>query len=326
MSSIFELEPEQYTPHALHLHERNFRETNCYVDLVIELVHALGCEPLACLGFPITTELEGDQWTFFKPPTAALERLYGVRIEELSLFRTLVEHVVEQTSRGRVPLIEVDSFHLPDTSGSDYGTAHTKTTIGVVHADPSARTLRYFHNAGFYALSGDDFDGLLTPAIAQSAGYLPPYCEILKPDRAVVRPARELRAIARDMLAGYLEQLPRENPLRAYAAMLPEHMARIASGGMPAYHSYSFAGLRQLGASFELCGAHLRWLADGGGEHGTTYAEASAAFGHIGATAKTLILKLARVAMNGKPQDFSAAFAQMSEDWEKGIAWLSRTT
>lgn len=324
MTSVFELRSSGYTPHALHTHERNFRETNCYVDLVIEVVHALGLEPAACLGFTLETELEGDQWTFFKPKTSALEALYGVRIEELSLFRPLIDHVSEQVARGRVPLCEVDAYALPDTAGSDYRTAHTKTTIGIAHVDPSARTLRYFHNAGFYELSDDDFDGVLRPAIAAQAGYLLPFCEILKPERAIKRPDKELRAIARELLCVHVERRPSANPLSAYGVQFAEHVRTIAAGGMPAYHGYSFAGLRQLGASFELGAAHLRWLV--GSEAPTAaesaYVEAAEALERVAATAKTLILKLARVAMSGRAQDFSAAFGQMSEDWQKAMTAL----
>src|SRR5262249_55865208 len=144
-----------------------------------------------------------------------------------------------------------------------YRNAHTKTTIGIAHVDTAARTLRYFHNAGFFELSGDDFDGVLRPAISHQAGYLPPFCEILKSERVVVRGEAELRAIALELRRKPVERRPSQNPLAAYGTSFPEHVEKIASGGMPAYHAYSFAGLRQLGAAFELAGAHLRWLDSG---------------------------------------------------------------
>jgi hypothetical protein len=313
-SDLGRLAPQTYSPHALHTHERSFRETNCYVDLVIEAVHALGLEPVACLGFTLETDFEGDQWTFFKPKHAALEALYGLRIEELALFRPLLDHLSEQVARGRIPLCEVDAYCLPDTAGSDYRTAHTKTTIGVTHIDPQARTLRYFHNAGLYELSGDDFDGLLRPPIAAQVGYLPPFCEILKAEHAIHRPEAELRVVALGLLRDSVARRPAANPLSAYGASFPEHVQRIAAGGMPAYHAYSFAGLRQLGASFELAAVHLRWL-DGADTNGP-HAQAAAAFDRVAATAKTLILKLARVAMSARSQDFSTSFAQMSQDWQ----------
>ena len=40
-----------YVRHTLHADDRLWVEKNCYVDVVIELVHALGLEPLAAMGF-----------------------------------------------------------------------------------------------------------------------------------------------------------------------------------------------------------------------------------------------------------------------------------
>jgi hypothetical protein len=67
---LFDLHPSDYKPHALHGFDRDFRESNCYVDVCIGVLHALGLEPTACLAFTLASEFEGDQWTFFKPPHA----------------------------------------------------------------------------------------------------------------------------------------------------------------------------------------------------------------------------------------------------------------
>ena len=48
--------------------ERAWAETNCYVDLWVELLHALGHDPIAALPFTLAIDFEGDQWTFFKFP------------------------------------------------------------------------------------------------------------------------------------------------------------------------------------------------------------------------------------------------------------------
>ena len=42
---------EGHRPHPLHGLERNWPETNCYVDLWIEVLHADGREPTAALAF-----------------------------------------------------------------------------------------------------------------------------------------------------------------------------------------------------------------------------------------------------------------------------------
>ena len=131
---VFSLDPATYVPHALHATGRDWRETNCYVDVWIELLHALGLEVPACLAFTLAVDFEGDQWTFHKPPHADLTELYGLVVDELTLWRPLQEHCAEQIARGSVPLVEMDSYYLPDTCGSDYRENHVKTTIGVARA------------------------------------------------------------------------------------------------------------------------------------------------------------------------------------------------
>ena len=42
MISLFGLDPATYQPSALHQPDRTFPQTNCYVDLWIELLHARG--------------------------------------------------------------------------------------------------------------------------------------------------------------------------------------------------------------------------------------------------------------------------------------------
>jgi len=69
------LDPATYAPHRLHGPDRPFPETNCYVDVWIELLHAHGLDPMAMLGFCAAIDWEDDQWTFFKPPLADLEAL-----------------------------------------------------------------------------------------------------------------------------------------------------------------------------------------------------------------------------------------------------------
>src|SRR5436190_1233767 len=76
--SLFGLDPATYRPHAIHTGERTYPETNCYTDIVVELLHAHGDEPLAAMGFLVRMDFEGDQWTFFKPPPEDLETLFGV--------------------------------------------------------------------------------------------------------------------------------------------------------------------------------------------------------------------------------------------------------
>ncbi|HHV70630.1 MAG TPA: DUF1839 family protein, partial [Ochrobactrum intermedium] len=85
MQAVFpNIAPDRYTPHALHAQTRIWPETNCYVDLWIEVLATLGVAPEAMLGFTLTQDFEGDQFTFFKVPLEDLEALYGVRATELA--------------------------------------------------------------------------------------------------------------------------------------------------------------------------------------------------------------------------------------------------
>src|SRR6185503_2452300 len=159
-SQIADLDPATYRRHPIHGEERIWAETNCYTDLLIELAHGLGFEPAAALAFTLAVDFEGDQWTFFKPPAADLHELYGFDLQELAIWRPLAEHVAEQVQAGRPVLVELDAWFLPDTAGTAYKLAHTKTTVGVNEIDPAARRMGYFHNAGYFMVEGDDFSEL----------------------------------------------------------------------------------------------------------------------------------------------------------------------
>ncbi len=95
-AAIAGLDPAAYRPHRLHDAERRWPQTNCYVDLLIEVLHATGHDPVAALGFTVTQDFEGDQFTFFKFPTADLQRLAGLDIQELAIFDRLETHLLAQ--------------------------------------------------------------------------------------------------------------------------------------------------------------------------------------------------------------------------------------
>src|ERR1700710_1323118 len=118
MVSLLGLDPDAYRAHPLHGSERTYAETNCYTDVLIELLHARGDEPLAAMGFTVRMDFEGDQWTFFKPPPEDLELLFGVDIHEMQPYRDLPEQVEEQLLRGRTLVVELDAWYLPDTAST----------------------------------------------------------------------------------------------------------------------------------------------------------------------------------------------------------------
>src|SRR5437660_1635615 len=181
---ILPLDSTTYQRHLIHGSDRNWVETNCYVDVWIELLHAWGFEPIAALPFTLAIDFEGDQWTFFKFPLGDLYQLYGLDIQELAIWRPLVRHVEEQVGRGRPVLVELDSYHLPDTAGTAYRREHVKSTVAVTAIDVAAQRLGYFHNQGYYHLEGEDFANVFRLHGPKDATVLPPYVEFVKRDSA----------------------------------------------------------------------------------------------------------------------------------------------
>jgi len=43
--SLFDLDPATYAAHPIHSDERTYSETNCYVDCLVEMLHAAGLQP-----------------------------------------------------------------------------------------------------------------------------------------------------------------------------------------------------------------------------------------------------------------------------------------
>lgn len=311
MYSLKGLMPEHFAQHSLHAPESIFRETNCYSDLLIEVIHHLGLNPLACLSYTLAADIEGDQWTFTKPSHNDLFQLYGLRIEELSLYRPLLAQIVCQVERGAIPMLEVDAHFLPDTMGTDYHQSHTKTTIGITHIDVENKKLLYFHNATFASLEGADFDGIFFPKLGNEPGYLPPYCEIIKLDKVKKESESALRETAFACAALHFSKRTSTNPIETYAQYMQGHQQEIITHGHEAYHAYTFVAPRQLGAAHEL-GAHfLRWL-DPNNPHLQSAADD---FLRIANLSKTLVLKLARINHTQKPANLEAIFAEMQERW-----------
>ena len=135
MQQILALNPETYQRHRIHTQERDWAETNCYVDIWIELLHALGHEPIAAMPYTLAIDFEGDQWTFFKFPLSDIYDLYGIDVQELAVWKPLVTHVEEQVATGKPVLVELDSYFLPDTAGTAYKLAHVKSTVAITEIE-----------------------------------------------------------------------------------------------------------------------------------------------------------------------------------------------
>ena len=313
-ATVFGLNAATYTPHELHRSERVWLETNCYVDLWIELLHTMRLDPVACMAFTLAMDFEGDQWTFFKQPAADLYNLYGVDVQELTIWRPVIDHVVEQVKNGRVPMVEVDSFYLPDTAGVAYGVEHTKTTIGVETIDLRERRMGYFHNAGYFELSGADLEGIFRDETASLA----PYTEIAKFDRLVHRSEGELAAMARELTRYYLGRIPCINPVTKYRARFADDMTWLGGEEMAVFYKYAFATLRQCGACAEMASTFLMWLS----KHGGDPAPAADEFASIASGAKAIQFKIARMMATRKPADVTLLLDQMEASWDRAISDL----
>jgi hypothetical protein len=314
--SVLSLDATSYPRHALHAESRTWVEKNCYIDIWIEVIHALGCEPLAVLPAAVAIDFEGDQWTFFKPPHDELRDLYGIDVQELNCWRPLVEHAVEHLGAGKLISTEADAWWLPDVAGTDYRRQHTKSTIVLNAIDLSTRKLGYFHNAGYFALDGEDFAKTFRVDEPPDPAFLPLFAELVRIDRVVRRPTTELVAMSRRLLARHLARRPDDNPVRRFATRFAADLPAIQERGLPHYHAWAFATTRQLGAVAELIATYLRWLGDPDLE------PAAAGYDTISTGAKAFILKAARAVNSKKPYDAAPQLAAWADAWDAAIAVL----
>jgi hypothetical protein len=306
--------------HPLHADERAWPETNCYADLWIEVLHAQGLEPTAALAFTLGLDFEGDQYTFFKFSLDEIRALYGIEVQELNLWRPLVEHAEEQVALGRLFMPEVDAFYLPDTAGVNYRIEHGKTSIAIDLIDVATRTLGYYHNRGYHTLSGADFDGVLRlDEHAPAEGVLAPYAEIAKLERVVCLPTRELATRAADLARSHLARRPRHNPITRHRERFARDLEWLRNEPLAVFHQYAFATVRQAGACYGLTAAFLRWL----NEHQPQDLEpAAVAFETISTNAKILQFKLARMASLKREVDVAPLLARMEWAWDDGMRRL----
>jgi hypothetical protein len=313
------LDPGHHQRHSLHAADRSWVEKNCYVDIWIELIHALNLDPMAMLAFTVAVDFEGDQWTFFKPPHEDLKSLYGIDVQELYVWRPLLEHALEHLAAGKFISTEADAFWLPDTAGTDYRQQHTKTTIVLADIDADAGRLGYFHNAGYFAVDGEDFVKLFRLDAPPDPTFMPLFAELVRHDRAVRSSTERLRAASLELLRRHLKWRPKDNPIERFRQRFERDLPGIADRGMAQYHAWVFGTLRQLGAASELSALHLGWLDP---TELARYEPAAAAFLEISALCKSLIMKIARAVNAKRALDASASFDAMALAWERATAGL----
>jgi uncharacterized protein DUF1839 len=313
------LDAPTYQRDLLHADSCAWVEKNCYVDIWIEVVHALGLETRAMLPFVAAIDFEGDQWTFFKPPHGELRDLYGIDVQELNVWRPLLEHALEHLAAGKLISTEADAFWLPDTSGTDYRRQHTKSTIVLNDLDLAQRRLGYFHNASYYQLEGEDFARTFRLDAPPDPAFMPLFAELVRVDRVVRRSTAELVALSCDLWKRHLQRRPATNPVLRFQQRFERDLPLLQDKGLAYYHAWAFGTIRQLGAAFELAALNLRWLAQNGV---TGLEQATEAFERISTTNKAFILKGARATNSRKPFDGSAMFAQVASAWSSGMEAL----
>lgn len=305
--SMHDLDASSYRAHRIHGEDRIWNETNCYIDLWVELLHSRNFDPLAATSCAFSADFEGDQWAFLKFPAEDLRVLYGVDVAEINVWRDILDHIDEQLIRGRLLTVEVDSWWLPDTAGVSYRTDHVKTTISVQMLDRANRTAGYFHGRGYFVVAGEDFDQLFSP----TTSTLVPYVELVRLERAHASSLTDAIAVAH----AHIDRRPDDNPVDRLAVRLNADLSMLSSNGLDFFHVYSFAVLRQFGATAELAGDFSDWATTAGQ---TALADAGDNFRAASTAAKSLQFRLARAA-RGRAVDIDESLTAMSEHWAAGM-------
>ncbi len=317
MTELLTIRPTGYKIHSLHNPERMWPQTNCYTDVWTEVLSALGLPPEATLGFTLTQDFEGDHFTFFKVPLEDLESLFGITVTELAIYDRVEKHIETQLKRGRLSLVEVDSYYLPDTHGTGYRQEHGKTTVAINRIDIARREMDYFHNDGFFHLEGEDFDGIFHRDMPDDAMPFLPYCEFVKlPDAFPEEGA--IRAEAIRLGKHHLARAPKINPIRAFSLEFVEQAQGVGERPFGFFHKYAFNTLRQVGANFELAASYLNWL---GGDFEAGVEDAL----KISEVMKTAQFQLARAVNRGKYEKLQGAIDPAADAWDGLMGKLSKT-
>jgi hypothetical protein len=302
------LSPGGYRSHILHGIDRCWPETNCSVDVWIELLHTLNLPPEPALAIAARQDFEGDQFGFTKLSLDDLELLYGLRVQELALYDDMTDKIALQIGRRRLCFVEADAFYLPDTGAAAYRRRHSKTTIGVNKLDRAHSTAEYFHNGGYFGLEGEDYQAIFGRPQDGSV-QLYPYIDYTSLD-AERFDDNELRRRAAFVLQRHWMRRPAENPIRAFQRVLPTQAAMLEGRGPQALYDYAFHTARLLGSNFSLLGACLGW-------NGEANAVAVAQCDTIAESAKSLPLRLAKAVAQRRYDRIGNSLDPAANAWDR---------
>lgn len=309
-----------YQPHPLHGPTAVWTETNCAIDAWVELVHRLGFAPEPAGACALSADVCGDQWVMIKYPVEDLRLLYGLDVVEFNPWKPTLEHVCDHLRMGNLMTVEVDSWWLPDTTGTAYHRDHVKTGIIPVRVDPQRRRLAYLHNAGLFDLEGPDFEGAF--ATEPGLSLVPfPYIELIRAVESVG--PDELRRRARGLVGTHLSRRPRDNPVTRLRPLIEDAVTMLPDRSAEFFHAFAFATLRQFGATAQLAAGCLRWIEPDDDE----LAAAADGFEAVAVAAKSMQFVLAR-ASRGRRVTLGAALDAVSDTWhdamERVVSWDGR--
>lgn len=311
---LLPIDADSYRCHPIHATDRIWSETNCYVDLWVEVLHSLGHDPIPAAAAVLSTDFDGHQWSFLKFAAEDLRALYGIEVAELNIWQSVLDHVVQELEQGRLLTVEVDAYWLPETAGTSYRSEHTKTTIVPNRVDPVGQTMEYFHNSGYYRLIATDFRGVFRVGGVTPVTLLP-YVEVVGLDRRHPPQLDVELSLAR----AHLARRPDRNPVSALAEGVRVALPWLTGGGLEPFHRWSFGVLRQCGASAELGADLSRYL----GSRGVKGADSAAGpFQAVAETAKSVQFRLARAA-RGRAVTLDAELTAMADAWESAIQTLT---
>ncbi|WP_247596207.1 MULTISPECIES: DUF1839 family protein [unclassified Rhodococcus (in: high G+C Gram-positive bacteria)] len=314
---LLSLAPSTYATHSIHSHDRIWTETNCYVDLWIELLHSLGADPIPALAFVLSADCDGRQWDFVKMQSEDLRVLYGIDVHEMNVWRPVLDHIREGLEDGVLNTVEVDGFWLPDTSGTSYRNNHTKTTIVPNSLDETEKVLGYFHNRGYFELSGADFDGVFNLAPTPHPEVLLPYVEQIRLGHNTIVSGAGDRDL--DLARAHFARRPSNNPVDALARRVIADIPLVQRSGPDAFHLWSFGLLRQCGASAELA-ADLCGYLEARGVVGIGAAVPH--FLQVAQGAKAVQFRMARAA-RGRAVSLEEPLAEMTASWSTAMDVIS---
>lgn len=310
------LSPGGFVAHPLHREDSTWSNTNCYLDVWIELLHGLGVAPEPLFAAAVAADAQIEQFEFLKLDHRDLEEVYGIRVGEYDLWTGLLAQAQTQMTAGNLLILEADAYWLPDTRGVSYGIEHTKTSIVVLAADPARRHLVYLHNEGLHELDGEDFERVLGED--RREGIVPaPYVELVRLERFAPLDSAAAREQTRRLLRVHAARAPQENPAEALMGILRSRFAWLGRAGMEGYHALCFETTRQLGVVAMLAAAACRHAED------PPLETAASHWDRVSEEAKSLQFQLARVARGRTSKALEATMGSIAEHWAAAAAALT---